>query len=256
MKLAIKALIVDLDGTTIGPDELVSPAVGRAIAAVSTRIPVSIATGRERSDVIRYAAELCLDAPQISDNGALVLDPGTGAGLWSAPLGAALAREAMQPIIDTGCEFIATHADGVITELTQLDTWDLTRISALDLEEADAERMAARMSELAGLDVVKVWLPYNGLWAVDFTRRGINKGAGLRALCEMLDIDVRQTAAVGDSFNDVPLLETAGLGIAMGGAPPEVRAVADHVVGPVTEDGLADAIDLYILTAISKIPSD
>ena len=242
-----RALVLDLDGTIIGPDERISPAVGDAVRQVAAKIPVSIATGRERSDVIRYSGELGLTSPQVSDNGALILDPATGNGLWSAPLGSRLSREAMRPILDSGCEFIATHPGGSITDVSDLGTWDLTRISALDLNESDADAMVARMAGASELDVVKVWLPYNGLWAVDFTRRGINKGAGLRALCDLLEIDPSQTVAVGDSFNDIPLLETAGVGIAMGGSPAEVQRVADHTVGDVSADGLADAIDRYVL---------
>ena len=245
-----RALILDLDGTLIGADERVSPPVGAAVLRAAARIPVSIATGRERSDVIKYAGELGLTAPQVSDNGALILDPVTGGGLWSAPLGAEPSRKAMQPIIESGCEFIATHTGGTVTDVSELDTWELTRVSALDLSEEQAVRMVERMAGAAELDVVKVWLPYNDLWAVDFTRRGIDKGAGLRALCGLLGIDVSQTVAVGDSYNDIPLLRAAGTGIAMGGSPAEVREAAEHTVGHVSEDGLAEAIERFVLPAL------
>ena len=107
--------------------------------------------------------------------------------------------------------------------------------------------MIAGMSDESGLDMVKVWLPYNRLWAVDFTRSGINKGTALRILCDMTGIAPSHTIAVGDSFNDLPLMETAGLGIAMGNAPQEVRDAAKYVVPPVEQDGLAHAIDRHIL---------
>ena len=242
-----KALILDLDGTLIGPNELISPRVADAVRKVAAKIGVSIATGRETGDVLRYGGELGLTWPQISDNGAMIIDPSSGDSLWSAPLGEELSRRAMQPIIESGSEFFATHAGGAVTDLAKLDTWDLTRVSALDLDEATADAMLESMADESDLDTVKVWLPYNRLWAVDFTRSGINKGSALRVLCKMSDITPSHTIAVGDSFNDLPLMQTAGLGIAMGNAPKEVRDAARYVVPPVEEDGLAHAIERYII---------
>ena len=246
-----RALILDLDGTVLGPDEKISPTVVEAVRRVSGMIPVCIATGRERGDVLRFSNVMGLSAPQMSDNGALILNPETGEALWSAPLGVDLAMRAMRPIIESGWEFIATHLRGTITDIADLDSWDLTRISALDLEESVADTAVERMSGEAGLEVVKVWLPYNGLWAVDFTRKGVNKGSSLRQLCTLLRVETSQTIAVGDSFNDVPMLRTCGLGIAMGSSPPEVRDVAAHIVGSVVEDGVVEAIERYVLPSFA-----
>ena len=242
-----RALILDLDGTLIGPDEHISPRVAEAVKEVAQKIGVSIATGRETGDVLKYGKELGLTWPQISDNGAMIIDPTNGESLWSAPLGEELSRKAMRPIIESGCEFFATHAGGTITDLMSLDTWELTRVSALDLDRETADAMMESMSNESGLDMVKVWLPYNRLWAVDFTRSGVHKGSALRVLCEMTGIAPSQTIAVGDSFNDAPMIETAGLGIAMGNAPKEVRDAAKYSVPPVEQDGLAQAIERHIL---------
>ena len=245
-----RALILDLDGTLLGPDEKITRAVVEAASHVSRMIPVCIATGRERGDVLKYSNELGLSAPQMSDNGALILDPATGEALWSAPLGEHLSMRAMQPIVESGWEFIATHPSGTITDTAKIDRWDLTRISALDLEESVADGVVERMSGEAGLEAVKVWLPYNGLWAVDFTRRGVNKGSSLLELCGLLRVEPSETIAVGDSFNDVPMLRTCGLGIAMGGSPKEVQDAAGCTVGSVFEDGVLEAIERYVLPGI------
>ena len=243
-----KALVIDLDGTLIGPDELISPPVADATRDVASKIGVSIATGRETGDVLKYARELGLTWPQVSDNGALIIDPASRENLWSAPiLGEELSRSVMRPIIESGYNFFATHSDGAVTDIADLDRWDLIRISALDLDADAAQSMIERTADEAELDSVRVWLPYNRLWAVDFTRKGVNKGSALDALCDLAGIEPSQTIAVGDSFNDLPLMQTAGLGIAMGNAPKEVRDAARYTVPPVEENGLALAIRRYVL---------
>ncbi len=95
--------------------------------------------------------------------------------------------------------------------------------------------------------VVKASLPYNGLWAVDFTRTGVTKATGVKELARMLGTSADRMIAVGDSFNDAPLLEVCGLGVAMGQAPDELKAIADFVAPSVDEDGLATAIVEFVL---------
>ena len=55
------------------------------------------------------------------------------------------------------------------------------------------------------------------------------KGTGLKWLCEHVGVPVSEAVAFGDDLNDVPMIEAAGDGVAMGNAKPEVLAVADHV---------------------------
>ena len=60
-------------------------------------------------------------------------------------------------------------------------------------------------------------------------------------------VALEHVLAVGDAWNDVPLLAAAGFGVAMGSAPPELRLVADAVVGDYACDGVAQAIEKYVL---------
>ena len=94
---------------------------------------------------------------------------------------------------------------------------------------------------------MKVILPYNNLWAVDFTHSGVDKAAATQELSGMIEVDTSSMVGIGDSYNDIPLLRLCGLGIAMGNAPDELKAVADYVAPPVEEDGLAVAIEQFVL---------
>ena len=243
------AMLVDLDGTLMVTDT-VSPRVAAAAGRVAELIPVSIATGRRSSDVIDYARRLGLTAPQISNGGATILDPVSGGILWNRALPESRARQIVERVDAGAINFIATHPSGDVTAAADIVHWDLTRISAMDISESRADELAASFADAPDLNVVKVYLHYNGWWAVDFTGAGVNKGAGAGQLAQMLDAEPGRFIAAGDSFNDLAMLEVAGLRIVMAAAPPELKAIADYVAPAVEEDGLAVAIEELVLPAL------
>ena len=243
----IRALVVDLDGTLIDRSETISSRMRRAVGQVSKKIPVSIATGREMAHVIDFARQLGLGCPQICDGGATVLDPATGSVTWCNPLEPGDAERLVRELHRMGAQFIATYPGGSATDIGGVSNWNLIRVSALDISEETADGLAARFHNKADLQAVKVYLPYNDLWAVDFTRRGVDKAAAAAILAEMIGVDLAQMAAAGDSYNDLPLLEACGLAIAMGDAPEELKAIADYVAPSAEEDGLAVAIEEFVL---------
>ena len=249
--IRIGAAALDLDGTIIGPDELITPGVMDAINRLSARIPVFIATGREPQDVFQYAQQLGLTGPQLSDGGAAILDPVGCAHIWSANLGAELAPDVLGLIEQLEANFVATHVEGTFRRVVDVPDWDIVRISALDLSREAAETLVEQFREHPRMSVILASLPYNGLWAVDFTRAGVDKGSGVGRMGERLGVQPANMACVGDSYNDLPMFRACGLPIAMGGAPQELQALAKHVAPTVGEDGLAYAIDNYILPRTS-----
>ncbi len=250
----IRAAALDLDGTIIGPDELITPAVKDAVARLSARIPVFIATGREPHDVFNYARQLGLTGPQLSDGGAAILDPVGRRHIWSANLGPELASEVLELIGELDARFVATHVQGTFRRVGDIPDWDIVRISALDLSREAAEALTVRFSSHPRMSVILASLPYNGLWAVDFTLKGVDKGSGVARMGKMLGVAPSDMVCVGDSYNDLPMFAACGLAIAMGGSPEEIRAAA-HLSSPTVEaDGLAYAIDSHILPRVSTKP--
>ena len=243
----IRAAILDLDGTIIGRDEKVSARVAAAVSRLRTLIPVSIATGREANHAVDYAQQLGLTAPQICDGGAAILNHGNKDPVWSAPIEPRLARKIIHNLHNNGTEFIATHPQGSIDTIDGLRAINVIRVSALDMDEESADRVVVQFRTEPELHLVKVYLPYNDLWAVDFTKIGVDKAAGTRRLAQMIGVKVGDMVAAGDSYNDLPLLIACGLAIAMGDAPQELRAVADYVAPSAEDDGLAVAIEEFIL---------
>lgn len=76
----------------------------------------------------------------------------------------------------------------------------------------------------------------------DVTARNADKGRGLLAVAAHQGIDVNETAAFGDGGNDIPIVKTAGVGIAMGNANDALKAVADYVTTSVDDDGIYNAL--------------
>ena len=76
---------------------------------------------------------------------------------------------------------------------------------------------------------------------------GIGKARGMRVLCEILGLDVKDVVAIGDEMNDIDMLSEAGLGVAMGNASDKVKAYADEITDTVENDGAAKILEKYFL---------
>ena len=96
------------------------------------------------------------------------------------------------------------------------------------------------------LDALPVSWFWSGPQSIEVGHPDASKANGLLEVCRLLDIDPAQSMALGDSGNDVPMLQAAGLGVAMGNAPTHVQAAADTVSAPYDQDGAALAIEKYV----------
>ena len=76
--------------------------------------------------------------------------------------------------------------------------------------------------------------------------QNLNKAYTLHKLLEHLNLDRSQLIACGDGYNDLPMIEFAGLGVAMGNAVDEVKAAANYVTATNDEDGIAQVIEKFI----------
>lgn len=80
---------------------------------------------------------------------------------------------------------------------------------------------------------------------LEATPKNISKGSGLIELCKVLNIGVDECVAVGDAFNDVEILQTAGVGAVMGNASDEIKKIADYVTDDNDHDGVAKVIEKF-----------
>lgn len=252
-------IALDVDGTILGFDGSLSPAVVAAVRRVSASgVPVTIATGRSMHATLPVCAELGLaDGMAVCSNGAVTVDVAAGIPVdvmtfdatESVRFFADHVPDALLAVEQLGVgyrvtgEFPPGELDGMITVVDHDALLDgpVTRLVAR-MPNGDRGEFfeLARAAGLRGVDYAigfSAWL--------DFMPEGISKASGLTTVCGKLGVHAADVLAVGDGHNDVEMLAWAGRGVAMGQAPDDVKAVADEVCGAVEEDGLVEVLDRY-----------
>lgn len=246
-KPPIRALLVDCDGTLAPRHMEVTPAVRRAVTSLASLLPVGIISSRDHTDIGWLASDLGLTAPQVSEGGARVFRVGQPAPLWIRTIGPREARSIIEFLSASGHTFTAVDGNRRVSTPAEITDWTLTRITADSLMPGQARAIASDFGRsMPAVHTEIVVRTDNGNWMVDFTHFEASKEAGAAQFARLVDVPLCQVAGVGDGYNDLGLLRACGTAIAMGNAPAEVRAAADHVAPSAAEDGLASAIAEFI----------
>jgi Cof subfamily protein (haloacid dehalogenase superfamily) len=129
-----------------------------------------------------------------------------------------------------------------VGDVRRLPGAEPTKILIIDKAER-AERFLREGRERFG---DRVYVTHSLPEYVEFLNPTASKGRALRALAQHLEIPLRETMACGDMINDQPMVEAAGIGVAMAHSPDEVRGAADYVTGE-GDEGVAEAIEKFVL---------
>ena len=95
----------------------------------------------------------------------------------------------------------------------------------------------------AAINDRRVDVVYSGLPMIEIVPSGSGKGTCLAWLSDHLQVKKEAVVAFGDGMNDLQMLSWAGTGLAMGQSSQKVKSVADHVIGPVDQEGIAEWIE-------------
>ena len=123
-----------------------------------------------------------------------------------------------------------TWSDKPVGEIARQGVFQLTPI----VNEEEERRMMSQLHD----SISSRWCPY----FADITARGVDKGNGMKAICEHIGLGLGETMAFGDGGNDLSMLRTAGIGVAMGNANESLKPHADYVTASVDDDGVARAL--------------
>lgn len=262
---AVRAVAMDLDRTILADDLEFSPAVVRAVGRLGgAGIAAIVATGRMFASARPYALELGVTAPVICYQGALVADPRTGEWLLHRPMDVALAHEVIQAVDAAGFHMnvyvddqlfveelneeavtYATHARLEAHAVGDLLAW-LDKPTTKIVVVGDPESLDRLQGELRARFDGRAFIAKSLPIFLELALPGVSKGSALEFVCDRLGIDPGAVVAFGDGANDVELLETAGLGVAVADADAALRPIAGWTVPSVDDDGVAGFLDALV----------
>ena len=118
----------------------------------------------------------------------------------------------------------------------------ILKLIAIDERDMDKlKRVREDLSKIEDIEITSSW--YNN---IEIMHKGANKGEALKALIKYLGIDIKEVIAFGDNYNDLPMIELAGLGVVMGNADDAVKEKADYVTSTNVENGVAEALYKFL----------
>ncbi len=269
----IQLLVIDIDGTIAGENNDVRKPVKEAItAAMAKGVKVAIATGRMYKSALRFYREINSNMPLICYQGALIKDPKDEKIYRHLPVAIELTLNlleyleqpelrALVPVhfyindqlyvreITSETEFYAQRS-GIepipVGDLRQILTAEPTKILAIS---HDRHRLNYLLNTLRQrYRPTELYVTTSSAIYIEATNPLVNKGTAVSYLAEkILGLQAANVMTIGDNFNDLEMIEYAGIGVAMGNAPTPVKDVAQWVAPGVEDDGVAAAIAEFLL---------
>ena len=268
----IKLIAVDLDGTLLNTDHNMSEKNEAALkAAMDKGVKVVVATGKTRASADALIERLSLDTPGIYNQGLVIYDA-SGKITHQKTLDPSIARQVITFAEDRGFHMVAYSGSRLMVRALAPESEELTTVYHEPMPEAvgplqnildelpvnklmavkkdEPRRVKALRWQLSmQLDgkgrLVQSMIPYQ----LEILPPTGSKGLALQTVAKDLGVDVNQILAIGDGENDIEMLKVAGIGVAMGDGSQKLKDVADHIVATADENGVAEAVERFVLTS-------
>jgi len=266
-----KLLLIDIDGTLLNKHGNISAEDKAALVkARQSGLQVSLSTGRALNACLNIISQLSLDNYHITFDGALVSSSSLDEEVYVQPVSPEVVKQMDEfaHCHDIDLELhSATHyfaeretwsteahrqffnIEPTIINFTNL--WERERIIKGGLvatnphEESKIENFCRHFADSLHFSWART-PAYPGVAFINILAPKVSKGKALEALVSHLGVSLAEVIAAGDGTNDISFLTSAGFSIAMGNAPDEVKAVADHITLDVDHSGLAAAINKFL----------
>lgn len=244
--MTYKLIALDMDGTLLGRNKEISAMNAKWIrAAQQAGVKVTLATGRPVREALAYAEQLQLDAPLVINNGSEV---------WRTPNDLHIRHEISPNLIERIFGVIRAYGDdvhywahtvgGQIDNTNFPDQLHLVQWLQVAVRTDNTVYLREIHNELASWNTFEI--SNSHITNIECNAQGISKASGVLEVCSLLGIQMSEVIAMGDSLNDIPMLRTAGLGVAMGNAQDKVKEIADEIAPTNYEDGVAAMIKKHL----------
>jgi Cof subfamily protein (haloacid dehalogenase superfamily) len=266
IEIGIRLVAIDVDLTLVGRDLKIGERTRAAVqAATEAGCVVTLTSGRMFRATVPFAEELGIGGPLITYDGALIKSVKTGEIICHRPVPLEQAREVAAYARREGLHLNVYVDDTLYVERYDDETASYTSHTKVEavvvgdlvafmkrpptklLVVASEEEVERRLPEFKKhfgdrLHVVRSMPRY-----VEFTAESVSKGSALSILARYLGVRRDEVLAIGDSENDVPMLEFAGIGVAVRNAREEVKQAADYVAHGESGDGVVEAVSRFVL---------
>lgn len=260
-----KLLVLDIDGTLTNSEKNITNATKEAILNIMLQgHKVILASGRPTPGMRRYEKELELErygGYLLSFNGARIIESRTGEIVYQRLLSLTLLPGLYAFARENGCGLVTYLGDDVISAFPAdkyikieagingmpirqvdhfLDFVDFSINKCLMTAEPEKAKVLVEQMQKRWGDVASIYRsePY----FIEIMPYNVNKATGLERILEALGMKRENIVCCGDGYNDISMIQFAGVGVAMGNAQPAVKEAADYITAANDEDGLVEVI--------------
>ncbi len=251
-----RLIAVDLDGTLVPQSGGVPDGVAAAIERVhAAGAIVCAATGRSLSTTGYVARDAGMHEWAVVSNGAMIVRVDPEEVVEAESFDATELLDELSPLLPYATFAVETVTGEFLTSRHFVDggvSLHIREVAWSELVKDPVVRLIVRSDDhleeglgpvIEHLDMHSIAFGVTDVAWLDLGIKGISKATGLQRLCDHLGIDALEVMAIGDSMNDIEMLQWAGTSVVMGSAKPAILALADYITSPVPGQGVIDVLD-------------
>ena len=270
-----KLICIDMDGTLLNDKKTISERNLRSIRLANEKgVRIAVCTGRIFTSADFFSELLGVKSPVIASNGAYIREKDRDEVVYKATLGAEKCKQLLEvfrqydiyphyytsdTVFTEKLAYSAAFYEGVNKTLPKdkqvkivlVKDWDevfqryerdIFKGIGVDEDIEKIQKAKTFIRDMSGFEVVS-----SRFDNFEVMNKGVSKGSAVKKLADYYGINSEQVICIGDSENDLSMIEFAGFGIAMGNADEAVKEAAKYITESNNCDGVAKAIEKFVL---------